>query len=93
MKIRSGFVSNSSSSSFLLIGVAVSSGTYQHDTIPGNLDFVDGEGEDDLVGVKFWADGWEEIPLQKFLDCVYQVKCALGEDANISVFFGEEACY
>ena len=93
MKVRTGFVSNSSSSSFIMVGFSTAHGSYDWSTLPKGMGLYDSDGHgEDIVGVKYSADGVDELSVKEVLDAVYLVKCAFGEDKEIKVFFGEEAC-
>lgn len=93
MKIRDGFVSNSSSSSFILIGVKTAS--VDADLLEKcGFDYAYTEGDDELVGVKCRVSDYEvdSMSMKDVEDAVQRVKGKFGEDADIQIFFGQEYC-
>jgi len=93
MKIRSGFVSNSSSSSFLLIGVDINSITdEQRELLEKNgFDSVDNYEDPGAIGSEWYASDYEinDIAVSTVNDTVAEIKSLLGEDADVRIYFGE----
>jgi hypothetical protein len=102
MKFRSGFVSNSSSSSFILVGVSFSSDEYEAlpDDVRENLEdnfYVYDEVDEYLVGSKIasWdeEDGISESgSAQEFIEEMQQVQAdllkVLPSDKKINIYTG-----
>jgi len=88
MKIRAGFVSNSSSSSFCIVGFKIKEEDlekYQH--LSQEYDHENGEY---IVGesvANIDEYGFEEIPFEEFVKCYTKVK-AKCPDKDIKVYCG-----
>lgn len=96
MKISAGFISNSSSSSFILVGVELTGEEYEKNEgyiEENNLDVVYGD-EGYLVGSKIASaieedgnDSWD-LSLVESL----KVKLASISSSSIKIYYGNEAC-
>ena len=94
MKIRNGFVSNSSSSSFILVGVKLSDITEdQRELLENNSCFSDVDNCEDpmAIGEEWTASDYEinSISLSDLNKSATDLKNLLGGNINVSVFFGE----
>lgn len=96
MKIRNGFVSNSSSSSFVLLGVNYTGNNLMELLEKYDLDNVD---DTDILGIRYFSISDDDYDctsviiapdtIQKDFDRLYEI---FGEDAKIKWFSGVEAC-
>ena len=90
MKIRNGFVSNSSSSSFMLVGLTVNETGMTIKELQ-NLGFRFAN-EAEIVGVHWNVSEYkiDEIPVTEVLDAIQKVRDKLGKEPR--VYVGMEMC-
>lgn len=96
MKISAGFISNSSSSSFILVGVELTGEEYEKNEgyiEENNLDVVYGDGEI-LVGSKVASaieedgnDSWDLSLVEALKEKLSKIS-----DSSIKIYYGNEAC-
>jgi hypothetical protein len=103
MKIRSGFVSNSSTSSYIIVGCKVKDPSKyverddddDDELLPGSLDEV---YDTNIVGVRLASidsdssDVGGSIALKELEVAVKKVKKVVGKDAKVCIYYGTEAC-
>jgi hypothetical protein len=94
MKIRSSFVSNSSSSSFIMVGVNLSEISSEQRNLLEENGFYDTDdlmGNETAIGKSWSASDYETetISLSELNDIAAQIKSVIGDDVEVSVMFGE----
>lgn len=96
MKIVSSFISNSSSSSFILIGVCLTEEEFEknEEFIEKNLDIVYDDDGDALVGRKIASaieedgnDSWDLSNVDSLKELLQQIS-----NNPIKIYYGNEAC-
>ena len=95
MKIRNGFVSNSSSSSFVFIGVRLKDDE-SYDTLPDNqLDewYSEYDTSEKYIGLRFSAgEGIKQIGFEEMLKAAEKVMLYFQDGRKLEVVYGQEYC-
>ena len=96
MKIVSSFISNSSSSSFILVGVELTGEEFEknEEYIQNNLDVIYDDDGDTLVGIKIASSIEEDGNGSWDLALVDGLKEKLSQISNkpIKIYYGNEQC-
>ena len=86
MKIRTGFVSNSSSSSFVMVGVEMLKG----ETAAGTpLDIYEDSYGPSYIGIRYNTDCIGTLDFDTFVKAVLTVKLYIKDDRKLQVIYGE----
>ena len=92
MKIRNGFVSNSSSSSFLVVGVEASKLTEEqiNKALDSGLEECGNTEYRPLIGIqRYISEGdTESFPVALIIAAEHTVRSVLGDEIDIKVFVG-----
>lgn len=89
MKIRNGFVSNSSSSSFMMVGVDYSSLTHTQKQLIENSN-LEVDEEQDIAGISHYIGEYDtkSFSLPLIAKDELKIRCVLGEEVEVKVFVG-----